>query len=58
MWCGVLISALGIANMFDIANPPEVVILVAPYRGQFLVLGIVISAINVVGLYIVRKFYG
>jgi len=44
--------------MFDIANPPEVVILVAPYRGQFLVLGIVISAINVVGLYIVRKFYG
>ena len=53
--CGVLILALGIANVFDKAQPFEVIALLAPYGDELLALGIIISAITAVGLLVVRQ---
>ena len=47
--------ALGIANIFDQAQPLKVVTLLAPYGEELLALGIIISAIIAVGLLIVRQ---
>ena len=55
LFCGVLIAAMGFANVFDKANPLWVVIFLAPYAHGLLVLGIVISAITGVGLLVVRQ---
>ena len=53
--CGVLILALGIANLFDKAQPLAVVTLLDPFGEELLALGIIISAITAVGLLIVRQ---
>ena len=53
--CGVLILALGIANVFDKAQPFGVVTLLAHYGDQLLAFGVIISAITAVGLLVVRQ---
>ena len=53
--CGVLILAMGIANVFEKAQPFGVVTLLAPYGDQLLALGVIISAITAVGLLVVRQ---
>ena len=40
LYSGILIFALGFANAFDIANPPEILALLAPYGEELLELGI------------------
>ena len=53
--CGVLILALGIANVFDQAQPLGVITLFAPFGEELLAVGIIISAITAVGLLVVRQ---
>ena len=53
--CGVLILALGLANVIDKAQPLAVVTLLAPYGDELLALGIIISAITAVGLLVIRQ---
>ena len=54
--CGVLILALGIANVFDQSQPFEAITLLAPLGEELLVLGIIVSVITAVGLLVVRQF--
>lgn len=53
--CGVLIFALGLANVFDVANPLAVVTLFAPYSVELLVVGIVTSVITGAGLLLPKE---
>ena len=52
---GILITALGFTNVFDIANPPEVLTLLAPYGQDLLVAGIIVSAISGSGLFVIKQ---
>lgn len=52
---GILITALGFTNVFDIANPPEVLTLLAPYGQDLLVAGIIVSAISGAGLLVIKQ---
>ena len=52
---GILLLALGFANVFNIANPPEIFTLLAPYGQDLLVVGIIISVIAGVGLFVVKQ---
>ena len=51
---GILITALGFTNVFDIANPPEVLTLLAPYGPDLLEVGIIVSAISGAGLFVIK----
>ena len=53
LFCGVLIAAMGFANVFDRAQPLWIVTFLAPYGLELFVLGIIISAITAVGLLVV-----
>ena len=53
--CGILIFVLGFANVSDVANPPAVVTLSAPYSVELLVVGIVTSAITGAGLLLLKE---
>ena len=55
LFSGVLIAALGSANVFDRAQPLWIVTFLAPYGLELFVLGIIISAVTGVGLLVVRQ---
>ncbi len=57
LYSGILIVALGFANVFDIANPPEILTLFAPYGDELLVLGIIVSSIAGIGLFVTNRHY-
>jgi hypothetical protein len=52
---GVLIFALGFANVFDIADPPTIFTVFAPYGQELLILGIIISSIAGAGLFVLKR---
>ena len=51
---GVLVFAFGFANVFEQADPPAVLTLLAPYGQELLVVGIIVSAISGAALLVVR----
>jgi uncharacterized membrane protein len=57
LYSGILIFTLGFANVFDIANPPEILTLLAPYSEELLVLGIIVSSIAGLGLFVTNRHY-
>jgi len=57
LYSGILIFTLGFANVFDIANPPEILTLLAPYGEELLVLGIIVSPIAGLGLFVTNRHY-
>jgi uncharacterized membrane protein (DUF441 family) len=54
--CGVLIFAVGFANVSGKADPIAIVTLLGPYRVELLVSGIVISAISGAGILLLKRF--
>ena len=52
--CGVLIAALGFANVSDLARPPDFLTVLAPFGEDLLVLGIVISVLTGAGLLVIK----
>ena len=57
LYSGILILTLGFANVFDIANPPEILTLIAPYGEELLVLGIIVSSIAGIGLFVANRHH-
>ena len=57
LYSGILILTLGFANVFDIANPPEILTLLASYGEELLVLGIIVSSIAGIGLFVANRHY-
>jgi len=55
LYCGVLIFALGFANVFDIAAPPTVLTVLAPFGQELLLLGIIVSAVAGAGLFVLKR---
>jgi len=53
---GVLTFALGFANVFEQANPPIVLTLLAPYGQDLLVVGVIMSGISGAALLVIRRF--
>ena len=53
---GVLIVALGFANVFEQANPPIVLTLFAPYGQDLLAVGVIMAAISGATLLVMRRF--
>ena len=51
---GVLLFALGFANVIEQADPPVVLTLLAPYGQELLVVGIIVSATSGAALLVMR----
>ena len=56
LFAGVLTFALGFANVFEQANPPVVLTLLAPYGRDLLIVGVIMSAIFGAALLVMRRF--